>query len=350
MAVSIAKSGTDGFEYHVVELIRARSPFTRVFIKELEEAGVSYHRGFVPPVRFHYIFERLAAVLFPLWFLPLFLKYRPAVVHSHTEMPDLAVSLFFRVFPHFLKHCRVVRTIHNTQLWAGMKRTGRYVERFFIRNRSNVAISETVCANYAKEYGSGAPVIHNGVSAEEQRPYNGILPDCVNILFAGRFEPQKGITVLVEIIKRMRGDGRYHFHLIGDGSMRPLVERELGGLHNVTLRPPLHGLSSYLSSFSCLLMPSEFEGLSILALEAGMNGLPVICNDCPGLRETVPEGWPLQVHGNSMDSYVSIFRDLLPQTDIARLGSEARAFVSERFGVRRMQEKYERFYETEFSL
>lgn len=39
VAVNIAKSQTEGFEYHVVELIRAHSAFTKVFIKELEDAG-----------------------------------------------------------------------------------------------------------------------------------------------------------------------------------------------------------------------------------------------------------------------------------------------------------------------
>lgn len=45
VAVNIAKSQTEGFEYHVVELIRAHSAFTKVFIKELEDAGIKYHRG-----------------------------------------------------------------------------------------------------------------------------------------------------------------------------------------------------------------------------------------------------------------------------------------------------------------
>lgn len=124
MAVNIAKSQTSDFEYHVVELIHAHSAFTKVFIKELEDTGIKYHRGFVPEVHFHYLFERLAAVTFPLWFIFLFLKYRPDVIHSHTEMPDLAVYSFFKVFPTLLRHCKVVRTIHNTRLWTGLKKTG----------------------------------------------------------------------------------------------------------------------------------------------------------------------------------------------------------------------------------
>ena len=147
VAVNIAKSRTEGFEYHVVELVRARSPFTRVFVSELRSAGIRYHRAYMPDVRFHYVFERLAAALFPLWFLPLFLRHRPAVVHCHTEMPDLAVSWFFTLFPRLLVGCKVVRTIHNTRLWTGLKATGRRAERFFIRRGANVAISVSVGAS-----------------------------------------------------------------------------------------------------------------------------------------------------------------------------------------------------------
>ena len=344
VAVNIAKSGTEGFEYHVVELIRARSTFTRVFIRELEDAGIRYHRAYVPDVRFHYLFERLAAYTFPLWFLPLFLKHRPAVVHSHTEMPDLAVWWFFTLFPRLLHGCKVVRTIHNTRLWSGMKGVGRRVERFFISHRSNVAISTSVRDNYEKEYRQRAPMIYNGVAETPQQRYEGIVPGKINILFAGRFEPQKGVSTLVEIIKRLKDDGRFHFHLVGDGGLKADIEREVGAFECVSLRPPVHGLAAYLSSFDYLLMPSEFEGLSIMSIEASLAGLPVIANSCPGLRDTLPQDWPLCVRGNDMGKYMAIFRSLRKRTPNDPLGKKSAAFAKQRFGIRRMQEAYEAVY------
>ena len=344
VAVNIAKSRTDGFEYHVVELIRARSKFTRVFMQELDDAGIRYHRAYVPDVRFHYLFERLAAYTFPLWFLPLFLKHRPAVVHSHTEMPDLAVWWFFRLFPRLLHGCKVVRTIHNTRLWNGMEGTGRRVERFFIHHDSNVAISASVRDSYEKEYHRRAPMIYNGVAETPQRPYDGLVQGKINILFAGRFEPQKGVSTLIGIIKRMKDDGRFHFHIIGDGSLKPDIGREVGPLDCVTMRPPVHGLAACLSSFDYLLMPSEFEGLSIMSIEASMAGLPVVANDCPGLGDTLPPSWLLKVSGNDDEAFLRLFRDVIPRSDLRSLGAEAKAYAMSRFGIRHMQEEYERIY------
>lgn len=344
VAVNIAKSGSSGIEYHVVELIRTRSEFTSAFIAELEAAGIRYHRAVVPDIRFHYLFERLAAVTFPLRFLFLYLKYRPAAVHSHTEMPDLAVFTTFRLFPWMLRRCRVVRTIHNTCLWTGLKNTGRRVERFFISRAANVAISRSVLDNYRREYGQCPPLIYNGVGQVVQKKYEGIVPGKKNILFAGRFEPQKGIDTLVEIIGRRRDDTRYHFHVAGDGSMRDVIMKRLSGQDNVTVVPPVYGLPAYLSSFDYMLMPSEFEGLSIMSIEASMAALPVIINNCAGLRDTLPPDWLLKVENNDLAAYDRIFDSVIPAADARALGHEAQRFVLENFGIERMQGEYERLY------
>lgn len=344
MAVSIARSESKDFEYHVVELYRGHSAYTPVFIEELKRAGIKYHRGFVPEIHFHYAFERLAAVLFPLRFLPLFLRHRPDVVHCHTEMPELAVSLFFSLFPRLLRRCKVVRTIHNTQLWTGLKHTGLHVEAFMIKRKANIAISEAVRDNYLKIYGSEAPIIYNGVAETPQEPFNGLSEDRMNILFAGRLEPQKGVDVLIETVIRMKDDKRYHFHIMGDGSMRRLVEARLGTQANVTLHAPVHGLAARLSSFDYLFMPSVFEGLSIMSIEASLASLPVIASGCPGLRDTLPADWPLNVPDNTPDSYVRLFREVIPQADRAQLGKTAYGFAAEHFGIRRMQTAYEQVY------
>lgn len=344
VAVNIAKSRTEGCEYHIVELVRAHSQFTKVFTNELREAGIRYHRAHVPDVHFHYVFQRIAAIVFPLWFVPLLLKYRPAAIHTHTEMPDLAVWWLFTLFPRLLRRCKVVRTIHNTVLWTGLKNTGRRVERFFIRHGCNVAISQSVRDSYAKEYGQTPPIIYNGVEETPQRNCEVGNAANVNILFAGRLEPQKGISTLIEVVKRLQNDKRFHFYIVGDGSLRPDVERELGSLPTVTLHAPVHGLAAYLSSFDYMLMPSVFEGLSIMSIEASLAGLPVIANSCPGLRDTLPPDWPLAVHDNSIDGYMAIFKNLEKRANDSALSVEVKAFARKMFGVRRMQEEYEKIY------
>ena len=131
VAANIAESQTHGMEYHVVEIMRGRTAYTPKFIAELEQAGVRCHRSWMPDVSFHFLFERIAALLFPLRMLYIMLRWHPDVIHTHTETPDLALYVFSRLFPFMLRRVKIVRTIHNTRLWTGLPRTAQWVEAFF---------------------------------------------------------------------------------------------------------------------------------------------------------------------------------------------------------------------------
>ena len=363
VAANIAESQTHGMEYHVVEIMRGRTAYTPKFIAELEQAGVRCHRSWMPDVSFHFLFERIAALLFPLRMLYIMLRWHPDVIHTHTETPDLALYVFSRLFPFMLRRVKIVRTIHNTRLWTGLPRTAQWVETFFKSNNANIAISDSVRDSYAERFGEVPPIINNGVAEVEQKDYfntstlqhlntsnlNTSTPQHLNILFAGRLEPQKGISVLCEVLKMLAGDARYHFTIAGDGSQRTLVEQTLADIAssgkslNAQLVPPIFGLAGYMQSFDYLFMPSEFEGLSMLSMEASLNRLPVIANACPGLADTLPADWALLAHNNSIDDYRRIF-DLLPTADHDALTQRAYDFAKDRFSVRMMQERYEARY------
>ena len=404
VAANIAESQTPGMEYHVVEIMRGRTAYTPKFIGELEKAGVRCHRSWMPDVSFHFLFERIAALLFPLRMLYIMLRWRPDVIHTHTETPDLALYVFSRVFPRMLRRVKIVRTIHNTRLWTGLPRTAQWVEAFFKSRNANIAISDSVCDSYADRFGEVPPIINNGVAEVEQKDYFNIstpqhlntstpqgvhlsqvhqqhlntstpqhlntsggalvssapttpplgfcrLPEQehLNILFAGRLEPQKGVVVLCKVLKMLAGDARFFFTIAGDGSQRTLVEQTIADIAssgkplNAKLVPPIFGLAGYMQSFDYLFMPSEFEGLSMLSMEASLNRLPVIANACPGLADTLPADWSLLAHGNNIDDYHRIF-NLLPTADRNALTQQAYAFAKKRFSVRTMQERYEAWY------
>ena len=395
VAANIAESQTHGMEYHVVEIMRGRTAYTPKFIGELEKAGVRCHRSWMPDVSFHFLFERIAALLFPLRMFYIMLRWRPDVIHTHTETPDLALYVFSRVFPRMLRRVKIVRTIHNTRLWTGLPRTAVWVEAFFKSRNANIAISDSVRDSYADRFGEVAPIINNGVAEVEQKDYfntqqtkfktqnsklnaqqtkfktqNSKLKIAgeaennsklktqnskLNILFAGRLEPQKGVVVLCKVLKMLAGDARFFFTIAGDGSQRTLVEQTLaeiaaeGKSVNAELVPPIFGLAGYMQSFDYLFMPSEFEGLSMLSMEASLNRLPVIANACPGLADTLPADWSLLAHGNNIDDYRRIF-NLLPTANRDALTQQAYAFAKERFSVRTMQERYEAWYKAKRSI
>ncbi len=344
VALSIVESGNPQIEYHVVELLRSRGEYSHVFRDELQKGDIMYHRFIVPDIQFHFLFERIAALLFPLWFIFLYLRYKPTVIHSHTEAPDIATWLFFKMFPFAKKHCKVVRTIHNTVLWTGQKAIGEKVERFFKECKSNIAISQAVQESYNKEYGELPPIIYNGIESAMPKSYDGIVEGKINVLFAGRFEPQKGIDKLVEVIASLKNDERYFFHIFGDGSLKELVFNRLQGQKNVAIKGPKYGLPSYLSSFDYLFMPSIFEGLGILSVESSLSGTPVIINDVAGLNETVPNDWQLKAPNGTLDEYVHIFNEVLSSVNRTEIVRQGREYVEKTFSIKVMRKLYEDIY------
>ena len=350
VALNIAKSKSDDFEYHIVEVIRGRSAFSRQFISEMKQNHIHYHRSPIPVISFHYLFEKLAALLFPLWFYFLFKRYRPDIIHCHCEIPEWATYQLYHLFPHLTAQCQVVRTIHNTSLWYGMKHTGCKVEKWLQTKDANIAISTSVVEKYEHEYHATPPIIYNGIAPSElKQTYPGLKPGKTNVLFAGRMEEQKGIKHLIRIIQRMKDDYRYYFHVFGEGRLKEVLIKQLNGLKNVSINPPLFGLSAYLGSFDYLLMPSEHEGLALLSIEASMEGTPSIINTAKGLEDTLPANWPLKVHDNQIEAYIHLFEEVIPNGKKEEWRQIARQYAQANFSLSKMQQAYEHIYKLKTS-
>lgn len=339
VALNVAESSNKNIEYHIIEVIKGTSEFTKKMKQELEEHGIKYHTS---PV----IHSKLGILLFPLWFSFIYLKYRPNIIHSHTEIPDLSLCLFRKLsWMYFWIKTRYVRTIHNTELWNGWKRIGSMVERFYLKHNCNVAISKAVRDAYEKSYGQhDIPLIYNGIKEMKQKTFPHLVKGKVNVLFAGRLEPQKGIDQLIAVVTALKNDGRYHFHIVGSGSLEQKVKESLGDKDYISLYDKVYGLSQYMGSFDFLFMPSNHEGLGLTSVEASLTRTPVIVNWCAGIDETLPEDWPLKVLDNKVDDFVALFENKLLSLDYQELADKAYKFAFEHFSLEKMQKEYEILY------
>ena len=339
VALNIAESTNKDFEYHIVEVQKGSSAFSVKMKIELEEHGIRFHSS---PI----VNRKLAILLFPFGFSCAYLKYRPNVIHSHTEIPDLSLWLFRKLSWMFWGiKARYVRTIHNTELWNDWKWIGGVVERFYLKHKCNVAISKAVRDAYEKSYGQhDIPLIYNGVKEMEQIVFPHLVKGKVNVLFAGRLEPQKGIDQLIAVVTALKNDGRYHFHIVGSGSLEQKVKESLGGQDYISLYDKVYGLSQYMGSFDFLFMPSNHEGLGLISVEASLSRTPVIVNWCAGVDETLPKDWPLKVMNNNAEDFVDLFQNRLQSMDYQELVDMAYKYVIDHFSLERMRREYERIY------
>ena len=145
-------------------------------------------------------------------------------------------------------------------------------------------------------------VIPNGVDLarfDEARPVPrstlGIPDDAVLALYVGRFDPQKGLDTLLAaaaLVARVRPD--WHLVLVGAGPLGPALLAQaaklpdLGGrVHWLGRRDDVPGL---LKTSDCLVLPSLWEGMPNVVLEAMAAGKPVVATAVEGTEDLVLPG------------------------------------------------------------
>jgi glycosyltransferase involved in cell wall biosynthesis/predicted metal-dependent phosphoesterase TrpH len=120
----------------------------------------------------------------------------------------------------------------------------------------------------------------------------GASGDDVVLLYVGRISKEKALPVLADAFKRAaEQDRRLVLALVGEGPLRPELERQLAGTRHKFLGP-LTGtaLASAYASADLFCLPSETETFGQVSVEAAASGLPVIVVDRGGARETIVEG------------------------------------------------------------
>lgn len=186
----------------------------------------------------------------------------------------------------------------------------KWLKRFYnvtignsiIRNASGwIAVTESEFPQFSK-YGipiSRVTVIPNGVSEEDfpavdivrfKRQWN--LPEAPIILFMGRLNLIKGPDMLLQAYSEARhAFPKYHLVFAGsDGGLLSELHKTIavGGLSEM-----VHFLghvggedkSAAYQMASLLVIPSRQEAMSIVALEAGVCGVPVLLTDQCGFGE-----------------------------------------------------------------
>ena len=109
------------------------------------------------------------------------------------------------------------------------------------------------------------------------------LTDCFVIGNIGRLHFQKNQSFLIDVFAEYRKRRKDAFLLlVGGGEDEAMLKSKADekGLSPVIYFAGVqHNITDYLDCFDLVLFPSRFEGLSIAALEAQANGLPVLLSD-----------------------------------------------------------------------
>jgi glycosyltransferase involved in cell wall biosynthesis len=198
-------------------------------------------------------------------------------------------------------------------------------------------------------------VIYNGVSVVPDRaPYDvrQIFPQTENrmtILSAGRLDPQKGFTGLLEVAKRAKAMNKAWIFLVaGEGSLRDQIEEQIADfdlaefIQLIGFQPELRSLMKACDVF---VLPSRFEGMPNVVMEAMAEGTPVVASDVNGIKELMVDGeGGYLVPWDSPEQFVDRLVKLEDRDRRDRMGMVARERVLQRFTWERMADQLEIYF------
>jgi glycosyltransferase involved in cell wall biosynthesis len=173
------------------------------------------------------------------------------------------------------------------------------VERMALRRAQSVICVSSAVERFAQSV-LGCPkpttiVIPNGVDVEHYQSANPIpwstlgWPDQSQVcLFLGRLHPQKGIELLQSQINRIApAHSRCKLLLVGDGPLRPSLETWCGqvGADRVQCLPWQAEVAPWIRGCRLMVLPSRYEGMPNVLLEAMAAAKPVVCSRVEGSEE-----------------------------------------------------------------
>jgi len=85
--------------------------------------------------------------------------------------------------------------------------------------------------------------------------------------------------------------------IAGDGPDRNRLEQQVAGCQRsaaIDLRPWQTDIDAFFASIDLLVIPSRYEGVPLVMLEALARGIPVIGSNRDGMEEILPESWTFE--------------------------------------------------------
>lgn len=208
------------------------------------------------------------------------------IVHSH--MNTLSVFSLYSAKRAGVKN----RLCHNHST-SGKGEFIKNFVKFLLRPLAQVFATDLfACSDYAGRwmYGKNTPfkVLNNAIDLEKFR-YDKSLRDIVRkelclenkkvIGHVGRFCYQKNHSLLIDIFFTFLKEQDAILMLIGEGELQESIKQKVKNLgieNNVIFLGKKKDIYRYYQAMDLFLLPSRYEGLPVVAIEAQASGLPCI--------------------------------------------------------------------------
>ncbi len=245
-------------------------------------------------------------------------------------------------------------------LWKG--RSERWVDRKLATWCDRLVGNSNAVVDFYR--GLGVPndrltMIYSGIGDEEPpevdrdavRAELGFPAGSPMVLFAGRLAEQKGVDVLLkalDLVQHVQPDVRTV--IAGDGPLRDRLRQTASAYRldeHVRFVGHREDIPRLLAAADMVVLPSVYEGLPNVVLEAMRSRKPVVATSAPGTTEVVVDGETgILVPIGDQVKLARAIRDLVRDPEQARrLGEAGRARVEADFRASVMVERFASLYE-----
>lgn len=224
----------------------------------------------------------------------LYKKYKPDLIHLHSSKAGVLGRLAF-------PSKKIVYTVHGFDTIRLANRRFLSIEKMLQKRcRAIVAVSEYDKRNlYAEKIENNVSTVYNGTSlpvVSNEISFGIPSKYKKTVLCIARASYPKNSNLFIEVAKQLP---QYAFVWIGN--KEPVSDTP----ENVFFLGNIHNAAMYCSLADLFMLPSEYEGLPIVIIEAMSYGKPVVASNVGGIRELVHDG----VNGYALENNAALFAE-----------------------------------------
>lgn len=301
-----------GFDVHIIAC-------ERLSATPLAGCGATIHRytSSRNPARLPGIVRELKAIL---------ARVEPDIVHAHSSFAGVYARLAARPAPG----TAIIYQPHGwsfaQQLGWGRKTVYRMVERMLAPRTDAIVSISFDDLQQGRNAGVAAKrnvLIRNAVPPAKPGapPFAAPGQNHLNVGFAGRFDRQKGLDMLLRVGGQVKS---CQFHIAGDFSISDRVKIDWPeNFHHLGwLRPDQ--IDGFYAAMDVMIVPSRWEGFGLVVAEAMRNGCPVIVNCAGALPELIIDGFNGHVVDMRDTAGIMALLSGLSRDHLRRMGANAR--------------------------
>lgn len=288
--------GAESVLYNLLSYLRANRKSVHVEVLTLYAVGHFGSRLIEMGLPVHCLGLQSKYAPSGVWKIIQFLRSRSFdVIHSHLFPTIYFVALASRFFPNV----KWIYTEHSIWNRRRKYRLLRLLERsIYSRFDKVIAVSQVVAEGLTEWLPSVKPklvIIPNAVpipSPEMLSLWKEVKTKTPVILFVGRLHQAKGLDILFHCLTLLQVP-EYKMKIVGEGNLRTQLEAlatELGIRERIEFLGFRSDVQSLMLNADCLVLPSRWEGMPMVVLEAMALGTPVIASRVGGIAEVIEDG------------------------------------------------------------